>query len=224
MIGIYKITSPSGRIYIGQSNNIEKRWYKYKNLKCQSQPAIYRSLLKYGPLSHLYEIVEICNLNDLNNKERYWQDYYNVLQNGLNCHLTSSNDKKMILSEKTKLKISNTLKEKYIIKEDNPNYKRKHSLEARKNMSLSGKTKVFTKTHKKNLSDAAKNRKQKDVSKEKLSLIRKLNPTCARLIINLDTGIFYDTIMDAAIAYNINYNTLKTRLRKENNNFNFKRL
>ena len=25
MIGIYKITSPSGRIYIGQSTNIEKR-------------------------------------------------------------------------------------------------------------------------------------------------------------------------------------------------------
>ena len=48
MIGIYKITSPSGKIYIGQSKDIEKRFKAYKNLKCKGQPYIYRSLLKYG--------------------------------------------------------------------------------------------------------------------------------------------------------------------------------
>lgn len=30
MIGIYKITSPSNRIYIGQSIDIEARWKSYK--------------------------------------------------------------------------------------------------------------------------------------------------------------------------------------------------
>jgi hypothetical protein len=30
MIGIYKIINPNGRIYIGQSTNIEVRWSKYK--------------------------------------------------------------------------------------------------------------------------------------------------------------------------------------------------
>ena len=29
MIGIYKITSPSGKVYIGQSIDIERRWKKY---------------------------------------------------------------------------------------------------------------------------------------------------------------------------------------------------
>lgn len=30
--GIYKITSPSGKVYIGQSNNIIKRWITYKSI------------------------------------------------------------------------------------------------------------------------------------------------------------------------------------------------
>jgi len=46
MVGIYKITSPSGKIYIGQSINIEKTWkYRYKNLNaCKRQTILYNSL------------------------------------------------------------------------------------------------------------------------------------------------------------------------------------
>ena len=36
MIGIYKITSPTKRIYIGQSINIEKRFKSYEKLNCKS--------------------------------------------------------------------------------------------------------------------------------------------------------------------------------------------
>ena len=32
MIGIYKITSPNNRVYIGQSINIEKRFIGYKRM------------------------------------------------------------------------------------------------------------------------------------------------------------------------------------------------
>lgn len=49
IIGIYKITSPTGKIYIGQSVNIEKRWNSYyKNLSCKEQRIIYNSLKKHG--------------------------------------------------------------------------------------------------------------------------------------------------------------------------------
>lgn len=41
--GIYKITSPSGRIYIGSSKNIRRRFYSYKNLHCKDQPKLYNS-------------------------------------------------------------------------------------------------------------------------------------------------------------------------------------
>lgn len=33
-IGIYKITSPSNKIYIGQSTNITRRWDEYRKLQC----------------------------------------------------------------------------------------------------------------------------------------------------------------------------------------------
>lgn len=46
IIGIYKITSPSGKIYIGQSINIEKRWEKYQKYieNIKNQIKLYNSL------------------------------------------------------------------------------------------------------------------------------------------------------------------------------------
>ena len=81
MIGIYKITNPNGRIYIGQSTNIEGRWYKYETLSCKDQPSLYSSLKKYSPKNHLFEIIEECGVNDLDSREIYWGEHYNVLSN-----------------------------------------------------------------------------------------------------------------------------------------------
>ena len=61
MIGIYKITSPNGRIYVGQSKNIEKRIKCYKSLNCKGQKLLYRSLLKYGVDKHKFEIIIECS-------------------------------------------------------------------------------------------------------------------------------------------------------------------
>jgi hypothetical protein len=48
MIGIYKITSPSKKVYIGQSVNIEKRKYFYEIGNCKKQIKLYNSIKKYG--------------------------------------------------------------------------------------------------------------------------------------------------------------------------------
>lgn len=103
MIGIYKITSPTNRVYIGQSRNIEKRKYHYSILfNVSSQRRLYNSLKKYGWKAHKFKIIEECLFEDLNKKERYWQDFYNVLsKNGLNCLLTSSDEKPMIRSKQS---------------------------------------------------------------------------------------------------------------------------
>jgi group I intron endonuclease len=108
MIGIYKITSPSGKIYIGQSKTLEKRKNNYSNLRdCKNQPRLYASLVKYGFSAHIYEIVEECLFEDLNIRERYWQDFYNVLgPKGLNCVLTATNEKPKIYSQETKTTMS----------------------------------------------------------------------------------------------------------------------
>ena len=81
MVGIYKITNPNGRIYIGQSTNVKDRWKKYSKLFCKDQPSLYSSLKKYGWENHIKEIIEECEVNDLDSREIYWGKHYNVLSN-----------------------------------------------------------------------------------------------------------------------------------------------
>jgi len=88
--GIYKITSPSSKVYIGQAKDILKRWKFYKTLNCKSQTILYYSLIKYGAELHTFEIIEECKFSELNERERHWQDFYNVTNGGLNCVLIKS--------------------------------------------------------------------------------------------------------------------------------------
>ena len=80
MIGIYKILSPSNKIYIGQSVDIERRWKEYKNLYCINQRKLYFSLKKHGVENHIFEILEECNENMLLERESYWKNFYKVLE------------------------------------------------------------------------------------------------------------------------------------------------
>ena len=102
MIGIYKITSPSGKIYIGQSIHIQNRFSAYKRLSnCSEQHKLYRSFLKYGVQNHIFEIIEECQLDTLNARERYWQEFYDTINNGLNCMLTRDADRSGKHSQET---------------------------------------------------------------------------------------------------------------------------
>ena len=107
MIGIYKITSPKGKIYIGQSTNIKKRFKSYKKSRTSRQPRLFKSMYKYGYKNHCFEVVLECTKEELNNLERHYQDYYNVLgKKGLNSILIAGNGLKAIVSKKTRSKIS----------------------------------------------------------------------------------------------------------------------
>ena len=108
--GIYKITSPSGRVNIGQSVDVERRWKEYKRLSCKGQPRLYNSFIAYGVEEHTFKIVEECCIESLNEKERYWQDEYDVLsKDGLNCKLTKTLDKSGVSSQETneRVRLSN---------------------------------------------------------------------------------------------------------------------
>jgi len=108
MIGIYKITSPNDRIYIGQSVNVKKRFISYKRMyvKNEGQTRLHRSFLKYGVDNHKFELVCECIESELNNYERYYQELFNCLNNGLNCRLTKTNDRSGSVSKETLLKMS----------------------------------------------------------------------------------------------------------------------
>jgi hypothetical protein len=69
--------------------------------------------MKYSFENHIFETIEECLEEYLNEKERYWQEFYNVLgKNGLNCKLTKTTDKSGKHSEETKQKISKANKNK----------------------------------------------------------------------------------------------------------------
>lgn len=114
LVGIYKITSPSGRIYIGQSIDIRRRFRYYKNLKCKEQPKLYNSLLKYGVDAHKFEIIELCSVKYLNNVERYYQKKYDCVNSGLNMMYVRNDHFSGGHSEETKQKLREHFKGKPI--------------------------------------------------------------------------------------------------------------
>ena len=89
MIGIYKITNPKGKIYIGQSINIERRFSEYKRIQCSQSVKLFYSLQKYGIENHIFEILEECLLEQLNEKEENYILLFNSHIQGLNIKLAS---------------------------------------------------------------------------------------------------------------------------------------
>lgn len=119
-IGIYKIKSPSGKVYIGSSKDIEARWKAYKSLKCKSQVKLHRSFLKHGVDSHDFSVVIECEENELYQYERLYGEYYNCLGlNGLNLLLPKYNDIKQSFSieaiEKMKINHPSKKNENWLI-------------------------------------------------------------------------------------------------------------
>lgn len=114
MIGIYKIISPTNRVYIGQSIDIEKRWKSYKaNHNYHSQTRLKNSIDKYGIETHQFILLEECDISYLNDRERYYQDLYDVLgPRGLNCKLTTTESKSGKNSIESNIKRSITQKGK----------------------------------------------------------------------------------------------------------------
>lgn len=190
MIGIYKITSPSNKIYIGQSIDIEKRFSSYHKMVSRNkvQIKLYRSFEKYGVENHNFEVVEECDVNQLNIKERFWQDFYNVLNLGLNCRLTSISDKSGYFSDESKEKMSLSGKNKILTDKHKENISKnntrsmlgkKHSLETIKLMSENRKGNpsrlgaVLSEETKNKIALKATGRKASEETKLKMSITRK---------------------------------------------------
>lgn len=137
--GIYKITSPSGKIYIGQSEDIDRRFYQYKKLQCKRQPKLYNSLNKYGVNNHVFEIIEECNKSLLNSKEKLYIKFFDSYKKGLNSSLGGETVSSKLLEVRKKQ--SNTRKKKFALgeiinpmlgrkKEKSGMYGKKHTKEA----------------------------------------------------------------------------------------------
>lgn len=77
-------------VYVGQSVDIKRRWYKHRSSAKNSSAPDYNSKLhsamrKLGENNFYYEILEVVKERELlNEKEIYWISYYNSFKNGYN--------------------------------------------------------------------------------------------------------------------------------------------
>ena len=112
MIGIYKIENlNNGKIYIGQSNDIERRFYEHKTKGKTSRIPLDIEIQKEGASSFSYEVVEECSIEELNQKETYWINFYQSNIKGYNknegglSNLIGGQNPKAKLTEEDVIKI-----------------------------------------------------------------------------------------------------------------------
>ena len=90
MAYIYKITNKiNNKIYIGKTlKTIEERWKEHcKDYKKDSEEKrpLYSAMKKYGIENFKIEEIEKCNINIVNEREKYWIEYYSSFKNGYNA-------------------------------------------------------------------------------------------------------------------------------------------
>jgi group I intron endonuclease len=214
MSGIYKITNPKGKVYIGQSVNVLNRKKYYSSLRCKNQTKLYNSLKKYGIENHIFETICYCEVSELNELERYYQDLYNVIENGLNCRLTFSKDKSGCLSEETKTKIRNANIGKTVSSETklkiSQNTKKGMTKEVIEKMKISRKNYKLSNETKLKIGLKSKGRFHTSETKEKLSKSRfNSNNPNAKIVLDYNTGVFYNTSKEASDILGINKSTLR---------------
>ena len=86
---IYKITNNvNGKVYIGQTiQTIKERFYQHCATKCSNSVlnmAIHKAIKKYGKSNFTIEVIEEVDKDSLNDREKFWIEYYNSYNNGYN--------------------------------------------------------------------------------------------------------------------------------------------
>lgn len=212
--GIYCLTSPSGKRYIGQSKDIFDRFTYYKK-KIGSNNHLTKALHKYGPENFKFEVLEETTLDRLNEREQYYislyESYnpdkgYNKTYGGGQFTPTDETRQKMREAqlgrkhpEEVKNKISGkpagkplTDKEKEARKNNGLKARgRKNkpfSEEAKKKISEARKGKKASMETRKKMSEQRTGRKQTLKTKEKLANINSIRATP---VMCLETGKIY---------------------------------
>jgi group I intron endonuclease len=110
--GIYKIEcAASGKVYIGSAVSIRARWASHRsNLRNNrhSNRHLQNAWNKYGEISFVFSVVELCEITDLIPREQFWIDAFNAAnpECGLNNSPTASTTIGFRHSEATKAKLS----------------------------------------------------------------------------------------------------------------------
>lgn len=208
---------------------------------CDTQVRPYNSFLKHGVEKHIFEIITECEIENLNDLERYYQDLFKATDKntGLNCMLTKSSTRSGKSSQETIYKIA--------ISSRRP--RKPRSEETKQKLRLANLGKKHTKeTIAKMVSTRTGNKyrlgkKLSDFERIKMSERRKgistykgWKPSREQvnrnidimadkrgiIVLNTETGIFYNQIKEAAFTINIDASYFSKVLKgKHKNKTNF---
>ena len=121
---IYKLTSPTGKVYIGKAVDPQKRWsaHQTESKRSRYQTHLYRAIRLYGWDNFQKEIIDTAETKEeANQKEIYWISFYHSFEDhekggdgGKTLPRPWNYGKKLEpLSEGHKEKVSKALKERY---------------------------------------------------------------------------------------------------------------
>jgi group I intron endonuclease len=218
---IYKITSPTGKIYIGSTIDTIERFKHYKNLDCKGQRKLYNSLLRHGYENHTIEIIETCSIGNLFKLERHYGLLFKSMDSkvGLNLRLPSEGDKKAILSEETLNKMRTCR-----MGDKNHFFGKTHSPETRLKISLNNKGRTAHNKGKTGYKASDEAKRKMAISQagrthsEDTKLKMREKSPYTKVILNLETGIYYTGTREAADSRNMNFHTLMNMLRGNKRN------
>lgn len=224
---IYKITNPFGKIYIGSTIDLKDRTYRYKTARLGKQLKIKHSIIKYGWDNHKFEIIFECDEIDKYKYEAFYGHKFQVLgDNGLNLSLPNGENKSYAMAESTKFKIGLSHKGKEITNEQKQSISiklKKHFKEnkhPRKGVTSWNKGKDFLKGENNPMYGIKRNdewkRKQSVLMKNKS--IKGKNHVASKIIIDINTGVFYESLRELSDLIKIKYSTLKSKLNGTNKN------
>lgn len=118
---VYKITNTvNGKIYIGKTSNIARRWNEHLRAMYSRDTHLYNSMRKYGIDVFKIEIIEAVTKSRVDETEQYWIAKLNTTDNsiGYNTHAGGTGgDTFTYRSSKskneTRVKLSNATKQRY---------------------------------------------------------------------------------------------------------------
>lgn len=105
--GIYMWTSPSGKSYIGQAVNLKKRYNSFLRFnKNYSGDKVNNARKKYNNKSDWkYEVLEYCDINELDEREKYYIALYDTMNNGYNSNAGGDGNRGFTPNELTRDKL-----------------------------------------------------------------------------------------------------------------------
>lgn len=104
------INKENGNKYVGQTTqSMNKRWQQHiTESKKMSQKPLHRAFRKYGVDKFIIREIDECDISLLNEREKYWINYYNTFNSSNGYNATSGGDS-TVFSDEVKKKLSKTM-------------------------------------------------------------------------------------------------------------------